>query len=247
MYALKFAHLVRERTDAEVYQFYIDMRAYGKGFEEFYSRVLAEGTTVVRGKGAEVVPSRENSNGDNHLLVRCEDTLIGRYREIPVDMVVLCTAFEPRADAAEVAQVLRINRSPDGFYLERHPKLDPMGTTTDGVYLAGTCQGPKDIPDTVAQAQGAAARALGLIAKGYAQIDPVRASIDADECSGCRMCNGLCPYDAISFDATERVSAVNETLCKGCGTCVAACPSSAIAGRHFSDEQIYAELEAVLT
>ncbi len=247
MYALKFAHLVRERTDAEVYQFYIDMRAYGKGFEEFYSRVLAEGTTVVRGKGAEVVPNRENSNGDNHLLVRCEDTLIGRYREIPVDMVVLCTAFEPRADAAEVAQVLRINRSPDGFYLERHPKLDPMGTTTDGVYLAGTCQGPKDIPDTVAQAQGAAARALGLIAKGYAQIDPVRASIDADECSGCRMCNGLCPYDAISFDATERVSTVNETLCKGCGTCVAACPSSAIAGRHFSDEQIYAELEALLT
>lgn len=246
MYALKFAHLVHDRTEAAVYQFYIDMRAFGKGYEEFYSRVLAEGTTVIRGKGAEVVPSRNTTNGTRHLVVRCEDTLIGKFREIPVDMVVLCAALEAREDMGKVANVLHLSRSPDGFFLERHPKLDPMGTVSDGIYLAGTCQGPKDIPDTVAQAQGAAARVLALISKGYAPIDPVRAQIDPDRCSGCRVCNALCPYEAISFNAEKKVSEVNETLCKGCGTCVAACPAGAITGAHFSDQQILAELEALL-
>jgi len=246
MYALKFAHLVRDRTDAEIYQFYIDMRAFGKGYEEFYSRVLSEGVTVIRGKGTEVVPSRNSGNGEGHLIVRCEDTLIGKFREIPVDMVVLCTALEPRADANEVSNTFHLNRSPDGFFLERHPKLDPMGTVTDGVYLAGACQGPKDIPDTVAQAQGAAARALALISKGYALIDPVRAKVDADSCSGCRVCNTVCPFDAISYDGEEKVSEVNEILCKGCGTCVAGCPASAIEGAHFTDEQVLAELDGIL-
>jgi len=246
MYALKFAHLVAERTDAEVYQFYVDMRAFGKGYEEFYARVLSEGTTVIRGKGAEVIPSRNPTNGDRHLVVRCEDTLIGKFREIPVDMVILCTALEARSDAGNVASTFHISRSPDGFFLERHPKLDPMGTTSEGIYLAGTCQGPKDIPDAVAQAQGAAARALALISKGHVLIDPVRAQIDPDRCSGCRICNTLCAFDAISYNIEKKISEVNETLCKGCGTCVAACPASAITGRHFSDAQILAELEGLL-
>jgi len=246
MYALKFAHIAHEKVDADVYQFYIDMRAFGKGYEEFYSRVLQEGTTVIRGKGTEVVANVTPQNGDRHLLIRCEDTLIGKYREIMVDMVILCTALEPRADANLTANVTHINRSPDGFFLERHPKLDPMGTTSEGVYLAGTCQGPKDIPDAVAQAQGAAARTLALIAKGYAAIDPVRAAIDPERCSGCRICNNLCPYDAISYNEVDSVSEVNDTLCKGCGTCVAACPAGAITGHHFSDKQLLAELEALL-
>ncbi|MFH1103379.1 MAG: FAD-dependent oxidoreductase [Actinomycetota bacterium] len=245
MSALKFAHLVRERTDADVYEFYIDMRAGGKGYEEFYQRVLREGTTVIRGAVAEVVPAMANG-GDPHLLVRCEDTLIGKFREIPVDMVVLCTALEPPRDAESVARVFSLSRSPDGFLLERHPKLDPVGTTTDGVYVAGCSQSPKDIPDTVAQAQAAAARILALIAKGQVRIDPVRATVVEELCGGCRTCIPLCPYQAIRFDAAKKVARVNEALCQGCGTCVAACPASAITGAGFTDEQIMAELEGLL-
>jgi heterodisulfide reductase subunit A len=249
MYALKFAHLVSERTDAEVYEFYIDMRAFGKGYEEFYSRVLREGTTVIRGKVAEVAPAPPSAAGNGQggrLLLRAEDTLIGKFREIPVDMVVLCNALEPRADADRVAGTFSLTRSPDGFLLERHPKLDPVGTMTDGVYIAGTCQGPKDIPDTVAQAQAAAARILALISKGEVLIDPIRASVDAESCAGCRICNNLCPYSAITFDAEENISIVNETLCKGCGTCAAACPAGAISGAGFTDEQLFAEIDAAL-
>jgi heterodisulfide reductase subunit A len=246
MYALKFAHLVKDRTDAEVYQFYIDMRAYGKGFEEFYGRVLEEGTHVIRGKAAEVVEARGPLAEHGAMVVRCEDTLIGAFREVPVDMVVLCAAIEPQADANRLKQIFTISQSPDGFFLERHPKLDPTSTFTDGIYIAGCCQGPKDIPDTVAQASGAAARMMGMIAKGQVAMDPVRATIVAERCSGCRICNNLCPYSAISFDADHKVSVVEKTLCKGCGTCVAACPAGAIEGSGFTDEQILAEVEGLL-
>jgi len=246
MYALKFAHLVKDRTPAEVYQFYIDMRAFGKGYEEFYSRVLDEGVNVIRGKAAEVVEATWGADREGHLLVRCEDTLIGKFREIPVDMVVLCAAIEPNADADKIANIFSLQRSPDGFYLERHPKLDPMGTMSDGIYIAGCCQGPKDIPDSVAQAQGAAARILALVFKGEVFLDPIRASIDENLCGGCKMCNNLCPYTAITFDDVKKVSVVNETLCKGCGTCVAACPAGAITGSGFTDEQVFAEIEGIL-
>jgi heterodisulfide reductase subunit A len=246
MAALKFAHLAMERTDADVYQFYIDIRAFGKGYEEFYSRVLSEGSTVIRGKVAEIVPALETNGEGPHLVVRCEDTLISKYREIPVDMVVLCNALEPQADADEVGRVFSISRSPDGFFMERHPKLDPVGTTTDGVYIAGCSQGPKDIPDTVAQAQASAARILSLIGRGQVLIDPVRATVNVKLCGGCKTCLTLCPYTAITFDEAGEVAVVNEALCKGCGTCVAACPASAITGAGFTDEQILAELTGLL-
>ena len=139
-----------------------------------------------------------------------------------------------------------LSRSPDGFFLERHPKLDPVATTTDGLFIAGCAQGPKDIPDSVAQAAAAAARMLATISKGVVEIDPVRAEIDEQFCSGCRVCNALCPYNAIDFVAEKNVSRVNSALCKGCGTCVAACPAGAITGYGFNDQQIYAELEGVL-
>ena len=246
MAALKFAHLAIERTDADVYQFYIDMRAYGKGYEEFYSRVLHEGSTVIRGKVGEIVPAPARNGEKSHLIIRAEDTLIGRFREIPVDLVVLCTAFEPHADAESTARLFSLSRSPDGFFMERHPKLDPVGTTTDGVYIAGCAQGPKDIPDTVAQAQASAARILSLIGKGEVLIDPVRATVNEALCGGCKTCIGLCPYTAISFNEEKGVAVINEALCKGCGTCVAACPASAITGAGFTDDQILAELTGLL-
>src|SRR3990172_12128279 len=246
MSALKFAHLAKERTGADVYQFYVDMRAVGKGHEEFYLRVLREGITVIRGKVAEVVPALGGDGADPHLLVRCEDTLLGKFREIPLDMVVLCTALEPPQDADKIARMFSVSRSADGFFLERHPKLDPVGTTTDGVYVAGCGQGPKDIPDTVAQAQAAAARILTLIARGEVTIDPIRAVVDETRCGGCMTCIGLCPYQAIRFVTEAGVARVNEALCQGCGTCVAACPAAAITGAGFTDAQILAELRGML-
>jgi heterodisulfide reductase subunit A len=246
MYALKFAHLVRDRTNAAIYQFYIDMRAFGKGYEEFYNRLLDEGVTMIRGKAAEIVEGAWSGNGEPSLKIRCEDTLIGKFREIPVDMAILCNAIEPREDSGVIKRLFSISKSPDGFFLERHPKLDPTSTATEGVFIAGCAQGPKDIPDTVAQASSAAARILSLICKGEVEIEPIRAMVQEEYCSGCKICNGLCPYGAIEFVIEKNVSHVNEALCKGCGTCVAACPSSAMTGHGFSDAQILAELDGLL-
>ena len=130
--------------------------------------------------------------------------------------------------------------------MEKHPKLDPIATTTDGIYIAGCCQGPKDIPHSVVQASAAAARVLAMISVGTIEIEPITAAVNEEKCSGCRICAHLCPYNAVSFDAEKKVSLVNEALCKGCGTCVAACPSGAITGSHFTTEQIMAEIEGVL-
>ncbi|MBC8486237.1 MAG: 4Fe-4S dicluster domain-containing protein [Bacteroidetes bacterium] len=248
MYALKFAHLVKDRTTAEVYQFYIDMRAFGKGYEEFYKRLLDEGVNMIRGKVAEITEVHHPNNGTKPFLnVKCEDTLIGKYRDIPLDMVILSPAIEAQEDAAEVKKIFSISQSPDGFFLERHPKLDPVATMTDGVFIAGCAQGPKDIPDTVAQASAAAARMLSLISVGEVVIDPVKAEINPIYCSGCKICNNLCPYTAITYNEDDKVSEINEMLCKGCGTCVAACPASAITGKGFADNQILAEIEGLLS
>ncbi len=247
MYALKFAHLVKEKTSAEVYQFYIDMRSFGKGYEEFYHRILEEGVNVIRGKGAEVVPSSFRQRDEGHLIVQCEDTLIGKYREIPVDMVVLCTALEARKDAKEFGRRFNISVGADGWFIEAHPKLAPVSTTTDGIFVAGVCQGPKDIPDSVAQGAAAAAQAMKLMCQGEILMDAACAEIQEQFCSGCRVCNTLCSYNAITFEETKKVSAINSALCKACGTCVAACPSGAIIGRHFTDEQIYAQIEGLLS
>jgi len=133
-----------------------------------------------------------------------------------------------------------------GWYIERHPKLDPIATMTDGVFIAGACQGPKDIPDSVAQGAAAAARIDGMISKGTVFIEPVVASINEEQCSGCRICNNLCPFNAIDFLEDKKVSEINAALCKGCGTCVAACPAGAITGAHFSNDQVFAEIEGLL-
>jgi len=247
MYSMKFAHLVSEHIpETTVYEFYIDIRSAGKGFEEFYNRVLREGTIFFRGRPGEVTNVAETPEEKGNLVVQFEDTLVGRQRRIPVDMVILSCGLEPQQDAEEVARLFSVSRSADGFFLEKHPKLDPVATMTDGIFVAGCCQSPKDIPDTVAQASAAAARVLALISKGKVEIEAATAVIDEEKCSGCRICNLLCPYNAISFIEDKKVSRVNEALCKGCGTCVAACPSSAITQKHFTAEQIMAELEGIL-
>ncbi|MDY6908145.1 MAG: 4Fe-4S binding protein [Chloroflexota bacterium] len=247
MYSMKLAHLVREHVPgARIYEFYIDMRSFGKGFEEFYNRVLAEGNLFIRGRPAEVTDVAETAAERGKLIVVSEDTLAGVQRRVPVDMVVLSTALEPQADAEDVARLFSISRSPDGFFMEKHPKLDPVATMTDGVFVTGCCQGPKDIPDTVAQASAAAARVLAVIARGRVQLEAITAVVDEELCSGCKTCIQLCPYGAISFDAEKVVSRINGALCKGCGTCVATCPSAAITQRHFTTEQIMAEIEGVM-
>lgn len=244
MYALKYSHLIKDKLDADVYQMYIDLRCFGKGYEEFYSRILDEGVNFIRGKSAEVVEGAETQTGK--LVVKVEDTLTSKTCAVPVDMVILCAALEPSAGTKQLLSAITCSNSKDGFLLEKHPKLAPVATATDGVYIAGCCQYPKDIPDTVAQGAAAAAEALSLIDKGKVEIEPITAVIDEDRCSGCMICNTMCPYTAIEFDAEKKVSRVNEALCKGCGTCVAACPIGAIKGRHFTDKAIFAEIEGIL-
>ncbi|MCL4263914.1 MAG: CoB--CoM heterodisulfide reductase iron-sulfur subunit A family protein [Anaerolineae bacterium] len=246
MSSLKFAHLVKERTGARVYNFYIDMRTAFKDYDEFYQRVMEEGTIFVRGRVAEVTDAARLPSEDGKLIVQVEDTLAGRQRRIPVDMVVLSAGLEPRHDAKAVAHQFGISCSANGWFIERHPKLDPVATMTEGIFIAGTVQGPKDIPASVSQGAAAAARVLGRINKGEIELEPVRATIDARHCSGCRICNGLCPFNAILFHEDKMVSEINHALCQGCGTCVAACPAGAISGSGFSNEQIMSQIEGLL-
>lgn len=247
MYSLKLAHLLRERTGAALYNFYIDMRTPGKGYEEFYDQLLEDGVKFIRGRVAEVTDWATRPEEEGKLIIRAEDTLIGTVRRIPVDMVVLSVGLEPQADANAVRRLFNISCSNEGWFLERHPKLAPVSTFTDGIFIAGACQGPKDIPDSVAQAGAAACEALALVDRGFIEMEPNTAYIHEEMCSGCKTCIALCPFTAISFNAETAASEVNEALCKGCGTCVSACPSGAAQQHLFTDEQIYEEIEGVLS
>jgi heterodisulfide reductase subunit A len=246
MYSLKLAHLIQEHTEAEIFNFYIDMRAPGKGFEEFYQRMLKEGVHFIRGRVAEVTDWALDKSEEGRLVIRVEDTLSAFVRRIPVDMVVLSVGMEPHKDAADVRRLFNISCGSEGFFTERHPKLAPVSTFTDGVFLAGCCQGPKDIPDTVAQAGAAASEVLASIDAGSIEIEPNTAYVVEEACSGCRTCIGLCPYHAISFAEEKKKAAANPVLCKGCGTCVAGCPSGSLRQNLFEDEQIFEEIEGVL-
>jgi heterodisulfide reductase subunit A len=242
MYSLKLAHLIKEKTGAEIFNFYIDIRTPGKGFEEFYNRVAEEGVTFIRGKVADVYPEI----GSGRLNLVAEDTLLGKVRRIPVDMLVLAVGLEAQSDAQDVRRLFNITCANEGFFLERHPKLAPVNTFTDGIFLAGCCQGPKDIPDTVAQAGAAACEALALVDAGSIELEPNTAYVREEDCSGCKTCVPLCPYNAIVFNTSKGRAEIREVLCKGCGTCVAACPSGSIGQNLFEDEQIFQEIEGVL-
>jgi heterodisulfide reductase subunit A2 len=240
MASMKQAHLAKEKTGAEIYEFYIDINAFGKGYQEFYKRVREEGIYFIRGKGSEIFKR------DGRLVVAAEDTLLGTPVEIPVDMVVLGTGLTARRGAERVAQIFGISQSADGFFMEAHPKLRPVSTNVDGLFLAGCCQGPKDIPDTVAQASAAAAEAITLAAKGQIEVEPTTAVIDSALCAGCKLCIEICPYSAIDFLDTKGISSVNEALCKGCGACTAICPNKAARQNHFTQDQVLAEVDSLV-
>ena len=239
MYNMKQAHLAREKTGAQVYEFYIDVMAFGKGYQEFYQRVREDGVIFTRGKCSEVVRV-----GDR-LRVYAEDTLLGRPLQVEVDLVVLGTAVEPRAGAEETARVFGIARDRDGFFLEAHPKLRPVETNTAGVFVVGCCQGPKDIPDVVAQASAGAAEALALLASGEVEVEAAVAAAASELCRGCGLCVEACPYGALSLDGEEGRVAVNEALCKGCGLCVVQCLSGALQVRNLTDDILLAQIDVL--
>ncbi len=246
MYTAKQAHLVREKLpDANIRIYYMDVRAFGKGYEEFYDRVRRENVRYIRGNPSEIFKR------GNKLVVKAEDTLTATPLEDEVDLVVLGVGMEPRKEMRDIMDLLRLSQSQDRFYLEAHPKLAPVDTATDGVFLAGCCQGPKDIPDTVAQAKGAAASAMIPLARGKVMISAQVAEVNEATCRGCGFCVEICPYSAIEMVTVNRfgyeleVARVNEALCKGCGSCSAACLSDSIQPKSFRDCQILPQIAAL--
>jgi heterodisulfide reductase subunit A len=241
MYTAKQALLVKEiLPQARVTVLYIDVRAYGKGFEEFYDQVRGKGVIYRRGNPSEIYKRGER------LVVRAEDTLLGEPVQLEADLVVLATGLTPHRDSLKIANLLKLPRSPDGFFMEAHPKLRPVGTVIEGVYLAGCCQGPKDITDAVAQAKAAAASAMIPLCQGQVKVEAITSIIDEELCSGCGICAEMCVYDALSLHRRKGVMTINEVLCKGCGACAAACPSKAIRLNHFTPAQILAQVDALV-
>ena len=236
MYSLKLAHLVHSKTGAQVYECYIDMRTGGKAYEEFYKRLQQEGTIFINGRPSEILPE------EGKLAVYVEDRAIGRPMRLPVDMVILSVGLEPRPDSREIGHKFGISCDADGWFKEKHPKLDPVATMTDGVFIAGCAQGPRDIPDCVAQGSAAAARVLTFIGRGEVEAEAAIAVVDEMMCVGCGQCIETCPYTAIEFLEDRKVAYVQEALCKGCGTCTGTCPSKAITLRHFTDRQLISEM-----
>jgi heterodisulfide reductase subunit A len=248
MYALKYGHLIKDKVGhhTKIYDFYVDMRCYGKGYEEFYKRCQEEGILFFRGKPSEITDKAEKPQEEGKLIVVGEDTLLNRNIRVPVDMVILCAAIEARKDTADVARLFGIRQGADGFLTETHNKLAPMNTAAAGIFMAGACQGPKDIPDSVAQASGAAAHALELVLKGTMELPATVAWIDQDACEGCLTCIRACEQGAIDFNAWDQVSTVNQAVCNGCGACVNACPNGAAHLWQFREEQIFTEADGIL-
>jgi heterodisulfide reductase subunit A len=215
------------------------MRAFGKGYEEFYNRAAQMGAHFYHGR------ERNIEQQDGQQVEHWDEAFHDQPDQVSVDMVVLATGFEPQADTGQVAAMFGVSRSRDGFFLERHPKLAPVETVNEGIYLAGACQAPKDIPDSVAQAGGAAAVALSLLDQGVIALDPVIAEVNLLHCAGCGQCMEACPYDAIELE--NGVARVNSYLCKGCGTCAATCPNKAMSLIHFDDAEIVAEIIGALS
>ncbi len=253
MYTAKHAMLIRDKyPDTEVYVFYIDVRTPGKNFDEFYRRAVEEyGVHYIKGMVGKVMPQP-----DGKLLVRAADLIMNEQIMINADMVVLAAAIEPDKTARPLATMLTASMDTNDFFTEAHPKLRPVESPTAGIFLSGVCQGPKDIPETVAQASAAAAKVIGLLSKDKLLSNPCTAHSDENLCSGCSQCEKVCPYGAITYVDKEfrmpdrttkirRVAQVNTAVCQGCGACTVACPSGAMDLSGFSNKQIMAEVDAI--
>ncbi|MCS7114473.1 MAG: CoB--CoM heterodisulfide reductase iron-sulfur subunit A family protein [Nitrososphaerota archaeon] len=246
MYAIKQALLIREKIrEAEIVIFYVDIRAFGKGYEEFYKRAQMEGIYFIRGRVAEIIENPEAKN----LIVRAEDTLTGKPIEAEFEMVVLSVGLAPNNDTDLLRRTLNITISEDGFLREAHPKLRPVDSLIDGIFIAGAAQGPKDIPDSVAQASASAQKASILMTAGETTIEPFIAKVEEELCSGCGICESVCAYGAVKIEKNDKGNLIAypiEVLCKGCGVCAAACPTKAVQVQNFTDEQILAEIKAAI-
>ena len=240
MVTAKQAQLVRQQfPEAQVNVFYMDVRAYGKHFEEYYDRTREEGVLYRRGNPSEIL-----RRGDR-VVVRAEDTLLGEPIEVEADLVVLAVGMVPRADTEAVAGLLKLARSGDGFFMEAHPKLRPVETAMAGVFLAGGCQGPKDMSEAVTQARAAASAAMIPLMRGQVTVEAATSFVDEELCAGCGQCAQVCAFSALELHPVRGVMAVNPVLCQGCGACATACPSGAINVHHFTFEQVMAQIDVL--
>lgn len=247
--ALKYANQIRSALpQANIYELYADMRSFGKGCEELYNATARRRVIFLMFDQRKELPRIRKAiphEGDG-VIIEINEKLSGEAVKVPADLVILMVAMEAHPTARDVAHLTGVSMCGNEFYIEKHPKLDPVATTTDGVYIVGTCQAPKDIPNTVSQARAAAARILATINQGTVHVEVTTAVVNEDICCGCQTCIQVCPYSAISFNEENRVSVVNEILCKGCGTCGSTCPTGAIRSRHFTDQQILSQIEGLI-
>ena len=253
MYTAKHAMLTREKyPDTDVYVFYIDVRTPGKSFDEFYRRAVEEyGVHYIKGMVGKVAPQADGS-----LMVQASDLIANEQLKIKADLVVLAAAIEPDKSARPLATMLTASMDTNDFFTEAHPKLRPVESPTAGIFLSGTCPGPKDIPETVSQASAAAAKVIGLLVKDKLTCNPCVAQSDELMCNGCSQCEKVCPYGAITYIEKEfrqpdrtmkvrRVASVNPAVCQGCGACTVTCPSGAMDLNGFKNNQIMAEVDAI--
>jgi heterodisulfide reductase subunit A len=249
MYTAKHAMLYKHKVhEGEAYVFYMDIRSGGKGYDEFVRRAIEEDhVKYIRGRVSRIYEK------DGKYIVRGEDTIAGMHVEIDADMVVLATAMVPQPEASTLAQTLGVPYDNHGFFVEVHPKLRPVECSTGGIFLAGACHSPRDIPESVSMASAAAAKALVLFGSDVLEREPVVAKVNESTCAGCFYCQKVCAYNAIEHreirdragNLRKVVAYVNEGLCQGCGTCNATCPSKSVELIGFTDEQLYAEIHAL--
>jgi len=244
MNTIKDSLLINEHyPDTEVYVFYIDIRAYGKGFEDLYRRSKEAGVHYIRGLPGEVTENPDSKN----LKIRVENTTTSRVEEYELDMVVLSVGLQPSNDLKSLTRIINISQTADGFLMEAHPKLKPVDASTPGIFFAGTVESPKDIKDSVTQASAAVARSSILLNAGTMRTDAIKAVVDMDKCTSCGVCAKVCPFGAIEVDVKAKTGAhVIAAACAGCGACAAECHFGAITIQHFHDDQILAQITAAL-
>lgn len=241
LYSIKFAHYLKHKLpDVEIFELYNNILLPGKSYQKFYDEAVEKGVKFIQGSDVEIYPN----NGKPMVKYK---TVTGNTKDVSVDMVILSGIIVPAKDNCKLAEMLDIAQGDEGFFEEEHEKLASVATPIEGVFIAGTCQGPKDITSSVTQALAVSGKILSTLVPGSKlEIEVKTAEIDEELCAGCKLCITLCPYKAIAFDEEKQISVVQDVLCRGCGTCVSGCPSGAITAKHFTYEQISQELAEVL-